>query len=73
MAADSSHVALQQGIEASVAVQEEDVTLCEAVQRGLASPAYNGGRYAEATEAARVLDDSLWFPMVPAFFRDPLS
>lgn len=33
-----------QGIEASGSVQEEDVTLCEAVQRGLGSPAYNGGR-----------------------------
>ena len=34
----------EQGIDSSAAVQEEDVTLCEAVQRGLASPAYNGGR-----------------------------
>lgn len=33
-------------------VQLEDITLCEGVQRGIESPAYNSGRYAPAVEKA---------------------
>ena len=36
-----------QAVEASAHVQAEDIILCEAVQRGLGSPAYNGGRCAD--------------------------
>lgn len=39
---------LQESLEASETVQQEDVKLCEAVQRGLKSPAYDTGRYSAA-------------------------
>lgn len=35
-----------ESLEASDAVQQEDVRVCEAVQRGLRSPAYGTGRSA---------------------------
>ena len=35
---------VRESLEASDAVQQEDVQLCEAVQRGLRSPAYGSGR-----------------------------
>ncbi|KAK9835244.1 hypothetical protein WJX81_008352 [Elliptochloris bilobata] len=38
------------GIAASEEVQQEDIWLCESVQRGLASPAYDSGRYAPGVE-----------------------
>jgi choline monooxygenase len=38
-------------LQASDAVQQEDVALCEMVQRGLASPGYDVGRYAPEVEA----------------------
>lgn len=38
----------QESLAASETVQQEDVKLCEAVQRGLRSPAYNMGRYIAA-------------------------
>ena len=41
--ADDRYV--QESLEVSEAVQQEDVKLCEAVQRGLKSPAYDKGRY----------------------------
>ncbi len=40
--ADAGYV--DESLEASDAVQQEDVKLCEAVQRGLRSPAYDTGR-----------------------------
>lgn len=39
---DDSYV--QESLAGSDEVQQEDVKLCEAVQRGLRSPAYNMGR-----------------------------
>ncbi|KAK1366748.1 Choline monooxygenase, chloroplastic [Heracleum sosnowskyi] len=33
-------------------LQDEDITICEAVQKGLESPAYSSGRYAPMTEEA---------------------
>ena len=44
LAGDAKLVA--RGVEASERVQLEDTALCEAVQAGLASGAYEGGRYA---------------------------
>lgn len=35
---------VEESLQASDAVQQEDVRLCEAVQRGLRSPAYDTGR-----------------------------
>ena len=35
---------VEESLQASDAVQQEDVRLCEAVQRGLRSPAYDSGR-----------------------------
>lgn len=40
---------LQESIEGSHEVQLEDVKLCEAVQRGLRSPAYDTGRFEPRT------------------------
>jgi choline monooxygenase len=40
--ADAAFV--EESLEASREVQQEDVALCEGVQRGLSSPAYNTGR-----------------------------
>lgn len=37
---------VKESLEASETVQQEDVKLCEAVQRGLKSPAYDMGRSA---------------------------
>ncbi|GKC41953.1 choline monooxygenase, chloroplastic [Tanacetum coccineum] len=39
-------------LEASERVQMEDIMLCESVQRGLESPAYDSGRYAPIVEKA---------------------
>ena len=36
--------AVAEGLAASDQVQQEDVALCESVQRGLTSPAYDCGR-----------------------------
>lgn len=41
---------VEESLQASDAVQQEDVRLCEAVQRGLRSPAYDSGRYAPSIE-----------------------
>ncbi|MBI3847583.1 MAG: Rieske 2Fe-2S domain-containing protein [Planctomycetes bacterium] len=41
---------VEKSLVASHAVQEEDVSICESVQEGLASPAYDQGRYAPALE-----------------------
>jgi choline monooxygenase len=49
-AADTAFV--EECLAASELVQEQDVALCESVQRGLASPAYDRGRYAPKLEAA---------------------
>ncbi len=37
--------AVAEGLAASNQVQQEDVVLCESVQRGLGSPVYDSGRY----------------------------
>lgn len=39
------------GVQSSDQVQQEDIKLCEGVQRGLDSPAYNVGRYVPKFEA----------------------
>ncbi|KAH6837914.1 choline monooxygenase [Perilla frutescens var. hirtella] len=39
-------------LQDSERVQEEDITLCKAVQHGLESPAYNVGRYSPSIEMA---------------------
>ena len=44
-----------QAVEASAHVQAEDIILCEAAQRGLGSPAYDGGRCAEYHEGHGLL------------------
>lgn len=53
---DSSLVHDKDFIESSIAdsevVQKEDITLCEDVQNGLLSPAYDVGRYAPRVEQA---------------------
>lgn len=53
---DSSLVHDKDYIESSIAdsevVQKEDITLCEDVQNGLSSPAYDVGRYAPRVEQA---------------------
>jgi choline monooxygenase len=49
LAGDSSFV--EESLQASHRVQLEDVALCESVQRGLGSSAYDTGRYAPAVEA----------------------
>ena len=43
---------IARSIAASHKVQEEDVAICESVQRGLASPAYDRGIYAPEIETA---------------------
>jgi len=43
---------IERSIAASHRVQEEDVAICESVQRGLGSPAYDRGIYAPAIETA---------------------
>ncbi|PSS36381.1 Choline monooxygenase [Actinidia chinensis var. chinensis] len=43
---------IQKSLEDSERVQMEDIVLCEAVQRGLESPAYCSGRYAPSVEKA---------------------
>ncbi|KAG5594180.1 hypothetical protein H5410_035412 [Solanum commersonii] len=54
---DSSHKGdesfIAQSLEDSETVQIEDMKLCEAVQRGLESPAYCSGRYVPQVEKAR--------------------
>ncbi len=45
---------VEESLQASDAVQQEDVRLCEAVQRGLRSPAYDSGRSVLAS--AQTLD-----------------
>ena len=42
----------ERSIAASERVQDEDVSICESVQRGLGSPAYDRGIYAPAVEMA---------------------
>ncbi|GAB2219093.1 hypothetical protein Droror1_Dr00006721 [Drosera rotundifolia] len=43
---------IQRSLKESEQVQIEDIKLCEGVQRGLQSPAYNCGRYAATVEKA---------------------
>ncbi|XP_022135574.1 choline monooxygenase, chloroplastic isoform X2 [Momordica charantia] len=43
---------IQKSLEDSERVQNEDIILCEGVQRGLESPAYKFGRYAPSVENA---------------------
>ena len=43
---------IERSIDASHRVQEEDVSICESVQRGLGSPAYDRGVYAAGVEMA---------------------
>lgn len=43
---------ITQSLKDSETVQIEDIKLCEAVQRGLESPAYSSGRYAPQVEKA---------------------
>ncbi|KAK9817021.1 hypothetical protein WJX72_008478 [[Myrmecia] bisecta] len=47
-AADTEYI--QHSLQASDEVQQEDIQLCEGVQRGLTSPAYDVGRYAPGVE-----------------------
>ncbi|GAB4820063.1 hypothetical protein N2152v2_007109 [Parachlorella kessleri] len=58
-------------LAASDQVQQEDIGLCESVQRGLASPAYDVGRYVPRFEGAmhhfhRLLNGSIDKVMTPA-------
>ncbi|KAK4483759.1 hypothetical protein RD792_010961 [Penstemon davidsonii] len=43
---------IEKSLEESERVQQEDVILCEAVQKGLESPAFNVGRYSPSVEMA---------------------
>ncbi|PIN19115.1 Choline monooxygenase [Handroanthus impetiginosus] len=43
---------IEKSLEDSKKVQEEDIILCNAVQQGLESPAYNVGRYSPTLEMA---------------------
>jgi choline monooxygenase len=43
---------IERSIAASHRVQEEDVAICESVQKGLGSPAYDRGIYAPGVEMA---------------------
>lgn len=43
---------VERSVAASHRVQEEDMTICESVQRGLTSPAYDRGIYAPSVETA---------------------
>ncbi|XP_020112075.1 choline monooxygenase, chloroplastic-like isoform X3 [Ananas comosus] len=43
---------IERSLEDSERVQIEDIALCEGVQRGLESPAYDSGRYAPSVEMA---------------------
>ncbi|KAE8705960.1 hypothetical protein F3Y22_tig00110415pilonHSYRG00252 [Hibiscus syriacus] len=43
---------IERSLKDSEKVQMEDIVLCEGVQRGIESPAYNGGRYAPNVEKA---------------------
>ncbi len=53
---DAAHAAdtdfVTRSLAASDRVQQEDIALCESVQRGLASPGYDRGRYAPKIEIA---------------------
>ena len=49
-AADTAFV--EESLAASDRVQQEDIGLCESVQSGLGSPAYDRGRYAPLVEGA---------------------
>eukprot|EP00882_Tetradesmus_deserticola_P031936 GHRQ01036122.1.p2 GENE.GHRQ01036122.1~~GHRQ01036122.1.p2 ORF type:complete len:111 (+),score=38.75 GHRQ01036122.1:30-335(+) len=42
---------VQESLASSHRVQDEDISLCEAVQLGLQEPAYGVGRYAPGPEA----------------------
>jgi choline monooxygenase len=54
---DSAFVA--ESMRASEKVQQEDITICESVQRGLSSKAYEQGRYAPQLEVGEYLFHSL--------------
>ena len=45
-----AEVFIERSIAASHRVQEEDISICEAVQRGLRSKTYQSGRYSVARE-----------------------
>ena len=51
-AEDSEFV--ERSLAASQRVQEEDIAICESVQSGLASPAYDRGRYAPRLETGEL-------------------
>ena len=57
VAHDSAFVA--ESMKASEKVQQEDITICESVQRGLGSKAYERGRYAPQLEVGEYLFHSL--------------
>ena len=48
----TDQVFIEESLASSDTVQQEDVALCESVQRGLASPSYDRGRYAPKLEGA---------------------
>jgi choline monooxygenase len=49
---DRDPVFVERSLEASDRVQQEDIAICESVQRGLRSSAYDTGRYAPRLEQA---------------------
>ncbi|KAF6252060.1 hypothetical protein COO60DRAFT_561317 [Scenedesmus sp. NREL 46B-D3] len=55
---------VQDSLASSHKVQEEDTALCEAVQLGLAEPAYGVGRYAPGPEAPMYHFHSLLYDSV---------
>ncbi len=59
---------ITRGLAASDIVQQEDIALCESVQRGLGSVAYDRGRYSVKREIAalhfhRLLAEELRLPV----------
>ncbi len=50
--ADADPAFVERSLEASAKVQQEDIDVCESVQRGLGSSAYDVGRYAPRVEQA---------------------
>jgi choline monooxygenase len=50
--ADPESDFVKRSLEASDRVQQEDIEICESVQRGLSSSAYDVGRYAPSLEQA---------------------
>ena len=48
-ASDTAYI--DESLRASDKVQQEDIALCESVQRGVQSPGFQSGRYAPSMEA----------------------